>query len=401
MAGLAAGGVLQRSGKNFVILEADSRVGGRAITDNETFDIPFDSGAAWIHSAPINPLMRQAKKTGTETIICESIARGYNADIDAVDAGSHIDNSMEAIDCILKRADKNGVDAPSGSLFQGKTIFDRAAEVIIGELTMGVNFAKMSSRDAARQVPEKDCNLVPSGLGNLVASYADGLPVKLSIAVQKVIRHRDWVIVETNRGQYTARTLLVTVSTGVLQSGVIEFDPPLPQWKQDAIDALPMGLLDKVAIQFDRDIFKDTPATSIVYELSSEHISYFLVNPYQSNTVIALVGGDHAAELENQGEQVAIDEAMGQLRKIYGPVVDEAFVRGRFIAWGQNPLTRGSYSIAKPGFQHMRKQLKKPIGNKIFFAGEACSEAWGGCLPGAFFTGEKAARQIIKLLEKD
>jgi len=40
----------------------------------------------------------------------------------------------------------------------------------------------------------------------------------------------------------------VTVSIGVLQSGMIEFDPPLPQWKQDAIDALPMGLLNKIAL---------------------------------------------------------------------------------------------------------------------------------------------------------
>ena len=86
------------------------------------------------------------------------------------------------------------------------------------------------------------------GLGHLVASYANGLPVKLSTTVQKVIRHRDRVLIETNKGLFTARTLLVTVSTGVLQSGAIKFDPPLPQWKQDAIDSLPMGLYDKIAL---------------------------------------------------------------------------------------------------------------------------------------------------------
>jgi len=58
MAGLAAGRLLRESGKNFVILEADIHVGGRAITDSETLDIPFDHGAAWIHSAPNNPLMK-------------------------------------------------------------------------------------------------------------------------------------------------------------------------------------------------------------------------------------------------------------------------------------------------------------------------------------------------------
>ncbi len=155
---------------------------------------------------------------------------------------------MDAIDRVLKRADKRGIDAPAGELFQGKTIFDQAAELTIGELNMGVTFAKMSSRDSARQIPEKEDHIVPLGLGHLVASYANGLPVKLSTTVQKVIRHRDGVLIETNKGLFAARTLLVTVSTGVLKSGAIKFDPPLPQWKQDAINALPMGLLNKIAL---------------------------------------------------------------------------------------------------------------------------------------------------------
>lgn len=124
------------------------------------------------------------------------------------------------------------------------------------------------------------------------------------------------------------------------------------------------------------------------------------MKPFQSNTVIAFVGGDNAAELENLGEEAAIDEVKERLRKIYGPAVDEAFVRGRFVAWGQNQFTRGSYSAAKPGLQYMRKQIKKPVDNQIFFAGEACSEAWCGCLPGALFSGETAAKRMITLLKK-
>jgi len=68
MAGLAAGCKLKERSKNFLILEADTRVGGRAMTDNETLDIPFDHGATWIHSAAINPLMKQVEKTGIKTV---------------------------------------------------------------------------------------------------------------------------------------------------------------------------------------------------------------------------------------------------------------------------------------------------------------------------------------------
>jgi len=83
-------------------------------------------------------------------------------------------------------------------LFQGKTIFDFAAEMDRGDMTMGVSFAKMSSRDSALQIEEAEDHVVPLGIGHLVASYADGLPVKLSTAVQKVIRHKDWVIIVTS-----------------------------------------------------------------------------------------------------------------------------------------------------------------------------------------------------------
>ena len=87
MAGLAAGRELKEKGINFLILEADTRVGGRAMTDNETLDIPFDHGATWIHSAAINPLMKQAEKTGIKTVPFQYINRGYNSGIDAVTAG--------------------------------------------------------------------------------------------------------------------------------------------------------------------------------------------------------------------------------------------------------------------------------------------------------------------------
>ncbi len=64
------------------------------------------------------------------------------------------------------------------------------------------------------------------------------------------------VSVETNVGTLDAQASLITVPTGVLETGEFHFDPPLPDWKLDAIDRVPMGLLNKIALQFDRDIFE-------------------------------------------------------------------------------------------------------------------------------------------------
>jgi monoamine oxidase len=48
----------------------------------------------------------------------------------------------------------------------------------------------------------------------------------------------------------SADSVLVTVSLGVLKSKLITFEPPLPQWKQEAIDRLGFGQLNKVVMQF-------------------------------------------------------------------------------------------------------------------------------------------------------
>ena len=61
------------------------------------------------------------------------------------------------------------------------------------------------------------------------------------------------VSVHTSNGtEIRARQVLVTVPLGVLQSGSIEFSPPLPQDKTDALARFQAGLLDIVVLRFDK-----------------------------------------------------------------------------------------------------------------------------------------------------
>jgi Na+-driven multidrug efflux pump len=48
-----------------------------------------------------------------------------------------------------------------------------------------------------------------------------------------------------------AKAVLVTVSLGVLKAGNIKFTPSLPDWKQEVIDGMGFGLLDKCVMQWD------------------------------------------------------------------------------------------------------------------------------------------------------
>jgi monoamine oxidase len=48
-------------------------------------------------------------------------------------------------------------------------------------------------------------------------------------------------VVTTNKAQYTTNNLLVGASLGALQNNQIQFNPPLPQDKQQAINAIGFG----------------------------------------------------------------------------------------------------------------------------------------------------------------
>jgi monoamine oxidase len=59
-AGLAAARAAGERGLSYVLFEAMERIGGRAHTDFDTFDVPWDRGCHWLHSASINPMRELA-----------------------------------------------------------------------------------------------------------------------------------------------------------------------------------------------------------------------------------------------------------------------------------------------------------------------------------------------------
>ena len=52
----------------------------------------------------------------------------------------------------------------------------------------------------------------------------------------------------TNGETFEADHVVLTTPLGVLKSGSVQFEPPLPSWKQDVIERMGFGLLNKVSI---------------------------------------------------------------------------------------------------------------------------------------------------------
>ena len=60
------------------------------------------------------------------------------------------------------------------------------------------------------------------------------------VSVKKVNKNK-FDVSTKNGSKYSAKHVLLTFSTGVLNSRTVKFQPELPQWKYEALALAPMG----------------------------------------------------------------------------------------------------------------------------------------------------------------
>jgi monoamine oxidase len=102
-----------------------------------------------------------------------------------------------------------------------------------------------------------------------------------------------------------------------------------------------------------------------------------------------------AVELEAAGEGAFADFAITELVGLLGSSFARRVKPLALHRWGSDPFARGSYSHALPGRADCRGMLAAPVNNRLFFAGEACSQQYYSTAHGAFLTGVAAAEQVI------
>ena len=185
----------------------------------------------------------------------------------------------------------------------------------------------------------------------------------------------DWsekhVGVETAKGTLRGRCLLTTVSNGILAARHIRFEPGFPDWKVDAIEGLPTGAESKVGVHFDKDIFGPDGRGAYFSWTGRDEVAEVEASVMGLNVAIVFSSGRRAAWLEEQGQQAGHDFAVNRIADVFGNDIRKSVTRSIVSAWTRDPWTLGSYSYALPGQSHQRKELARPIDDKVFFAGEA------------------------------
>jgi monoamine oxidase len=272
-----------------------------------------------------------------------------------------------------------------------------------------------------QQYQEKSMPMIIGGYRKLIDLLSKPLlpsEVLLNQAVSKIIIPKDpdflsaYVRVETSTGEsYEGSHVIVTVPMGVLKSGTITFEPPLPVAKQEVIQRIGSGNIERVVMTFKKPFWRTNP---------SKPSNFFCVpNPVAASGIFldisatsgagpglptspclfALFAGSEAQWL-SKNPDAAIKRVLADLETMY-PKNYEQPVATATTSWTSSPFSRGCYPYAtKDTLPNDFAKMGEPThGGRVHFGGDACGDVHVGYVEGAMESGEAAASAILKILE--
>jgi monoamine oxidase len=399
-AGIGAARRLAAAGRRVVLLEAATGPGGRCITDTRIFGLPYDLGAHWLHVPDINPVAKLAPRTGLDIYPAPP---GQKLRIGRRNGR---EGEMEDFLGGLVRANRAIAEAARGKTdLSCAQVLPRdlgewrpTVEFALGPFGCGKDLNEISVFDFARSAERNIDGYCRQGLGTLLAKLADGLAIELATPATQIDARGSGIQIETGKGRFEARAVIVTPSTNALASGAIKFMPDLPKRQLDALSKLTLGSYERVALELVGNPL-GLQRDDLVFEKAQNiRTAALLANVSGTTLSYVDVGGKFARELVARGRADMTAFALEWLGGLYGSDLKKSIRRSHATQWSKEPWILGGVSTAAPGAQPSRRVLMEPVRERIFFAGEAVHETMWGSLGGAWESGERAADAVLKLL---
>tara|TARA_B100000676_G_scaffold217820_1_gene214609 strand:- start:519 stop:1859 length:1341 start_codon:yes stop_codon:yes gene_type:complete len=401
-AGLSATAELIRRNISVLCIEGMNRIGGRCYTDVSTFGVPADHGAHWLHGHKQNEIALFGKEHKDKFKIYKEPDRSV-----VYDGKKRVNENK--LWKIYKKIEKfrtaNSSDEPFMDLLPEKIKkndwFDTAHKA-----SMARDFGEFSSYDDSNNFydPGWDSGnaLCREGYGTLLAYYRKDVPVKLNTIVNEIKWGGQGVQVVTNKGTINAKACIVTVSAGVLKAEKIKFTPALPLRNQEALESVSMTVSNRVLMQLNKKFLGKFKSDTNFYikcdsngAKSPETIAYGLLKMSGTNVCLFGISGQFSKNLENEGSKAMIDFVLNKLKSTFGSkFYEKYFIKAIATGWANNPFTLGGYSGGVPGKSKKRRDIKFPVGERIFFAGEATARAFS-TVHGANRSGVRAATDVF------
>ncbi len=388
-AGIAAARFCRAAGASVAVLEARDRVGGRAVTAR-VGGFPVDLGAHWLHAGDLNPLVRIGRARR------EPLRAAPGSGNLVVNGRLGTRSEREAHGQGFERADRGFNAAARGlddvSLAKALPPLGpwRSSIAATMALISGRPLDEVSTHDFPSE-EFGDNYFIRGGYGAYLARLAAHLPVRLRCPVSAIDWSGEGVTLATPNGTVRARAAVVTVPTPLLKQGAIRFAPALPQATADALSGFLPGTYEHVVLNWPNSPFLG--ADRLTKIITPRRSLGLLTNI--ENAPVHYLELDYATVAEAGGRDRMARLARDFLKGVLGASGIRDLRVLTVTDWLADPWSRSSWSVVPPGRVAIRETIARPVGDRIWFAGEAVSQALWGTVGGAWEEGERAAREAV------
>lgn len=432
VAGLTAAIDLGRSGVRVMVVEARNRIGGRVYTQHVSgCDAPIELGAEFIHGKPpeIWELLEKHRKTiyevdGDNWCISATALKPCDLFSDVEDILGKMDDwspdesflaflerrfRSRAGDSSFNEAKQHAIDYVSG--------FNAADPALVG-----VHWLVQEMR-AEEAIEGGRAFRTDNGYDDLLSILQQQVKESgVSVHTNTIVERIDWgsrptklhVRDESGKSSLVASSVLITVPLGVLKAkpgaqGSIQFDPPLPPEKINALDKLEMGEVIRVVLRFREPFWENIPPSprrnladmSFLFSQDEWFPTWWTTMPKKYPVITGWAPFLAGRRLSGQDRAFVTEKACQALARLLGVnirVVEKFLVDAYFHDWQSDPFSRGAYSYGKVGADGAQAMLAAPLHKTLFFSGEATDVSGNnGTVHGAIASGHRAAAEITHL----
>lgn len=244
-------------------------------------------------------------------------------------------------------------------------------------------------------------NALPvGGYVQLANDAAAGLNIRCHAPTTMIRCTAAGVLVESPIGAFAADAVVVTVPLGVLKDEVIRFDPPLPAPKRAAIARLGFGgnaVINKIVLRFDTRFWPDTNERCIVLPAEpasrGRYTNWINLERLLDAPLIVGFASRRAATWFDRAadEDACVRAALASLARLTGrtPPRPTSAIATR---WLTDPWARGAYSYHSVlSSDADRVDYARPMGDRLYFAGEGTQAVDYGTVQAALRSGVAAA----------
>jgi monoamine oxidase len=437
LAGLAAARAMSAAGASVVVLEARDRVGGRTLNHDLGEGKVVEVGGQWIGPTQ-DRLAALARELSVETF--PTYARGHNlleyggdvrryrgtiprinpaVLVDVQQAQTRLNRLARRVplDAPWEAPNAARLDAQTMTTWMGRNMATKSGRMLLG---LGV--------EAVWAAQPEDVSLLHvlfyihsagslellfdteggaqqdrfvGGSQRIALRMAEELGegrVDLGAPVRRIEHGPDGVTVHADDVIASGRRAIVAIAPTL--AGRIAYDPPLPGYRDQLTQRMPLGTVAKCMAVYPEPFWRSEGLTGqATSDVGPVRLTFDNSPPDGSpGVLLGFLEGRHARELGRVRPEERRSAVIDCFTRLFGP---RAAAPDDYVErlWAEEEWTRGCYGCHMPtgGWTNYGRALRAPIG-ALHWAGAEYAQVWNGYMDGAVRSGDAAAAAVVKAM---